>query len=94
MPLVPGWPMQLILIEFLIFEEFFQVSPAPFRYFVWLSFYYTYGLLSLFAASVVYYSIVDGNIDDAFLIEQSTGKIKVANKLDYENIKQVISLTL
>ncbi|XP_072152433.1 DE-cadherin isoform X2 [Bemisia tabaci] len=41
-------------------------------------------------ASVVSYSIVDGNIDDAFLIEQSTGKIKVANKLDYENIKQYL----
>ncbi|RZF45194.1 hypothetical protein LSTR_LSTR009965 [Laodelphax striatellus] len=37
-------------------------------------------------ASPVMYSIVDGNTYDAFEIEETTGKIKVHNHLDYENI--------
>ncbi|RZF43960.1 hypothetical protein LSTR_LSTR006768 [Laodelphax striatellus] len=38
-------------------------------------------------ASPVTYSIVDGNINDAFVIEESTGKIRVGtNGLDYEKL--------
>lgn len=37
-------------------------------------------------ASPVTYSIVEGNVQNAFLIENTTGKIKVNSKLDYENI--------
>lgn len=37
-------------------------------------------------ASTVKYSIVDGNTNDAFVIEDLTGKIRVNSKLDYENI--------
>lgn len=40
-------------------------------------------------ASPVSYSIVEGNIYDAFLIESTTGKIKVNSQLDYENITSV-----
>lgn len=40
-------------------------------------------------ASSVSYSILDGNIYNSFLIESTTGKIKVNNKLDYENITDV-----
>lgn len=40
-------------------------------------------------ASPVTYSIVDGNIFNAFLIENTTGKIKVNSQLDYENITNV-----
>lgn len=39
------------------------------------------------AASVISYSIIDGNIGDAFSIEESTGRIKVAAKLDFEKIE-------
>jgi hypothetical protein len=41
------------------------------------------------AASTVKYSIVDGNTNDAFVIEDLTGKIRVNSKLDYENITNV-----
>lgn len=44
-------------------------------------------------ASPVTYSIVDGNIYNAFLIENTTGKIKVNSQLDYENITNVSVLT-
>lgn len=37
-------------------------------------------------ASVVTYSIVDGNTYDAFTIKNFTGEIRVNNQLDYENI--------
>lgn len=37
-------------------------------------------------ASVIEYSIIDGNIDNAFSIERVTGKIRVQNNLDYETI--------
>lgn len=40
-------------------------------------------------ASPVTYSIVDGNIHSAFLIEPTTGKIRVNSQLDYENITSV-----
>jgi len=40
-------------------------------------------------ASPVTYSIVEGNVQNAFLIENTTGKIKVNSKLDYENITNV-----
>lgn len=40
-------------------------------------------------ASLVTYSIVEGNTYNAFLIESTTGKIKVNSKLDYENITNV-----
>ncbi|XP_050519455.1 DE-cadherin isoform X2 [Diabrotica virgifera virgifera] len=39
-------------------------------------------------ASVISYSITNGNIDDAFMIENSTGRIRVNGKLDYEKIEQ------
>ncbi|CAB0007597.1 unnamed protein product [Nesidiocoris tenuis] len=39
-------------------------------------------------ASPVKYSITDGNIGDAFLIEETTGKIRVKGNLDYENITE------
>lgn len=38
-------------------------------------------------ASEITYSITDGNIDDAFTIEESTGRIKVKSKLDFEKIE-------
>lgn len=38
-------------------------------------------------ASLIIYSIVDGNIGDAFEMEKTTGRIKVHNKLDYEKIE-------
>ncbi|XP_025194494.1 DE-cadherin isoform X1 [Melanaphis sacchari] len=41
-------------------------------------------------ASPVTYSIVDGNIYNAFLIENTTGKIKVNSQLDYENITDYV----
>lgn len=37
-------------------------------------------------SSTVTYSIESGNIYDAFFIEPNTGKIKIKNSLDYENI--------
>ncbi|XP_025422894.1 DE-cadherin isoform X3 [Sipha flava] len=37
-------------------------------------------------ASSVTYSIIEGNINNAFWIENTTGKIKVNSQLDYENI--------
>lgn len=37
-------------------------------------------------ASTLTYSILDGNIDDAFEIDAITGQISVKNKLDYEKI--------
>ncbi|KAK4871852.1 hypothetical protein RN001_015976 [Aquatica leii] len=39
-------------------------------------------------ASLIVYSIIDGNINDAFMIENTTGRIKVNNKLDFETIEQ------
>ncbi|XP_050421332.1 DE-cadherin isoform X2 [Adelges cooleyi] len=41
-------------------------------------------------ASPVSYSIVDGNTYNAFLIESTTGKIKVNSQLDYENITNYV----
>jgi hypothetical protein len=38
-------------------------------------------------ASYIVYSIIEGNTDDAFYIEDTTGRIKVKNKLDYEKIE-------
>lgn len=43
----------------------------------------------LITASSVTYSIVEGNTDNAFLIEAKTGKIRVNGQLDYENITNV-----
>jgi hypothetical protein len=40
-------------------------------------------------ASSVTYSIIEGNINNAFWIENTTGKIKVNSQLDYENITNV-----
>lgn len=40
-------------------------------------------------SSAVTYHIVDGNTYDAFYIEENTGKIKIKNHLDYENITKV-----
>jgi len=40
-------------------------------------------------ASPVTYTIVEGNMHNAFLIENTTGKIKVNSQLDYENITNV-----
>ncbi|CAG9759449.1 unnamed protein product [Ceutorhynchus assimilis] len=40
------------------------------------------------SASQIIYSIVDGNIGEAFYIENTTGRIKVKNKLDFETIEQ------
>ncbi|KAB0801471.1 hypothetical protein PPYR_05825 [Photinus pyralis] len=39
-------------------------------------------------ASLIVYSIIDGNINDAFTIENTTGRIRVNNKLDFETIEQ------
>ncbi|EFA11594.1 DE cadherin-like protein [Tribolium castaneum] len=39
-------------------------------------------------ASRIEYSIIEGNINDAFLIEPTTGRIKVNNKLDYEKVEE------
>ncbi|XP_050545953.1 DE-cadherin isoform X3 [Daktulosphaira vitifoliae] len=41
-------------------------------------------------ASPVTYSIVEGNTFNAFLIENTTGKIKVNSQLDYENITNYV----
>lgn len=38
-------------------------------------------------ASVIEYSIISGNENDAFFIENTTGRIRVKNKLDYEKIE-------
>lgn len=38
-------------------------------------------------ASLIEYSIINGNVGDAFYIENTTGRIKVKNKLDYETIE-------
>ncbi len=40
------------------------------------------------AASQISYTIVNGNIGDAFKIESSTGNIRVNSPLDYENITE------
>lgn len=40
------------------------------------------------SASLITYSIIDGNIDDAFYIENTTGRIKVHKQLDFERIEQ------
>jgi len=40
-------------------------------------------------SSTVKYSIIGGNTYDAFYIERETGKIKIKNTLDYENITSV-----
>ncbi|KAL1493174.1 hypothetical protein ABEB36_011282 [Hypothenemus hampei] len=40
------------------------------------------------SASLITYSIVDGNIGEAFYIENTTGRIKVKNQLDFEKIEQ------
>lgn len=46
-------------------------------------------------ASSVTYSIIEGNINNAFWIENTTGKIKVNSQLDFENITNVsINFTL
>ncbi|KAJ8923494.1 hypothetical protein NQ315_010072 [Exocentrus adspersus] len=39
-------------------------------------------------ASLITYSIIEGNIESAFFIEGTTGRIKVHNKLDFELIEQ------
>lgn len=39
-------------------------------------------------ASIITYSILDGNTDNAFTIENTTGRIRVNNKLDFEKIEQ------
>jgi hypothetical protein len=43
-------------------------------------------------ASVIQYTITDGNIDDAFYIENqfSAGIIRVKKRLDYENIREYV----
>lgn len=41
-----------------------------------------------FTASIIEYSITGGNTYDAFSIEKTTGKIRIKNKLDYENITE------
>lgn len=38
-------------------------------------------------ASVITYSIKDGNTDDAFAIEESTGRIRVHKELDFEKVE-------
>lgn len=38
-------------------------------------------------ASLIEYSIINGNVDEAFYIENTTGRIKVKSKLDYETIE-------
>lgn len=40
------------------------------------------------AASQIFYSIVNGNVGEAFKIEPKTGKISVNNHLDYETITE------
>ncbi|XP_066158590.1 DE-cadherin [Euwallacea fornicatus] len=40
------------------------------------------------SASLIIYSIVEGNIDDAFVIENTTGRIKVNKQLDFEKVEQ------
>ncbi|XP_014220809.1 DE-cadherin [Trichogramma pretiosum] len=45
------------------------------------------------SASTVIYSIIHGNIDNSFYIENTTGKIRVNNELDYETITEY-SLTV
>lgn len=37
--------------------------------------------------SIIQYSIVSGNVDDAFYMEEATGRIKVKNPLDFEKIE-------
>ncbi|XP_044765888.1 DE-cadherin [Coccinella septempunctata] len=38
-------------------------------------------------ASLITYKIVDGNVDDAFVIENTTGRIKVNKELDFEKVE-------
>ncbi|XP_045482485.1 DE-cadherin [Harmonia axyridis] len=38
-------------------------------------------------ASLITYKIVDGNVGDAFVIENTTGRIKVNKKLDFEKVE-------
>lgn len=38
-------------------------------------------------ASLISYKIVDGNLEDAFVIENTTGRIKVNKKLDFEKVE-------
>ncbi|KAK4871853.1 hypothetical protein RN001_015977 [Aquatica leii] len=39
-------------------------------------------------ASLIVYSIIGGNINNAFMIENTTGRIKVNNELDFDTIEQ------
>ncbi|CAH1153422.1 unnamed protein product [Phaedon cochleariae] len=39
-------------------------------------------------ASLISYSITEGNLNNAFMVENTTGRIKVNEKLDYEAIEQ------
>lgn len=39
-------------------------------------------------ASLIIYSIISGNTDDVFSIENTTGRIKVNKQLDYEKVEQ------
>lgn len=41
-------------------------------------------------ASLIVYSIIDGNKGEAFYMENTTGRIKVNNKLDFEDTEQYI----
>ncbi|KAG8237691.1 hypothetical protein J437_LFUL017859 [Ladona fulva] len=45
----------------------------------------TGSLSSLASASLIVYSIIDGNTFDSFYMENITGKIRVNTRLDYEN---------
>ena len=40
--------------------------------------------------SLLSYSIVSGNLQNAFTINESTGEVKVAGDLDRENINQFV----
>ncbi|XP_060537347.1 DE-cadherin [Cylas formicarius] len=41
-------------------------------------------------ASLITYSIIEGNVDDAFYIENTTGRIKVNKELDFEKIEMYV----
>lgn len=66
-----------------------DVDTGMLTFFLYLTYFYHFFIcLYFFIATQVIYSIVSGNTYDAFSIENTTGKIRVNNKLDYENITQ------
>ena len=44
--------------------------------------------------AVIRYDITDGNVDNAFMVEEKSGVIRVNNQLDYEKITDVRCLIM